>query len=77
MDNRSLLEKLVLDTHSKLSVITADIAAIKADLAEHIKRTHQNEIKIEYLQKNLHWVQGIVAFLGLLGTLAGIWRLLH
>lgn len=53
----------------------SDMSAIKVDLAEHIKRTHQNEIKIDFVQRHVYYVQGAIAFIGLMATALGIWKL--
>lgn len=77
MNNASLLEKMMVEVHKDMSVMIADIAAIKTDLKEHMRRTAVNETKLQYLQKQVFMAQGAVAFIGTVATILGLWKLLH
>lgn len=66
------MEKMIIEIHRELSVMVSDIAAIKVDLKEHIRRTNLHEIEIKYLKKHLYYAQGAIGLIMALGTLLGV-----
>lgn len=76
MDNNNhLLEKLVIEIHKEMSVMVSDIAAIKVDLKEHIRRTNLHEIEIKYIKKHLYYAQGAIGLIMALGSILGVAKL--
>lgn len=67
-------------SENKLDKIAEDIHEIKitlakqhVSLAEHIRRTELLEDKLEPLERRSHMITGVLAFIGLIATLAGIY----
>lgn len=67
-----LLHEIVVSMHRDVSIIAADIAGIKADVKEHIRRTAIAETQIERLQKGMYQAQGAIALITLAGVIFGI-----
>lgn len=82
----SELKKAIIDANDKLDKITEDISEIKvvqasqaADLRYHIKRSDQNEARIEMVEDRLlplietkNKVDGAFKMLGITGTILGL-----
>lgn len=53
-------------------VIKEDLATIKANLSEHMRRTELAEESIKVLEKSIYQAQGAILLIGLLSTVASI-----
>ena len=81
--DKTLIEKTLLDISKEQSATTVCIKEIQKDLKYHIKRTDQNEISIDvlekeqqaesrYTRKHIYIVKGAIGLLVLIGIIAGI-----
>lgn len=61
MTDQELKDKILLDMHKDVGVIKETIAAIRVDVATHIKRSHMLETKIETLEKYFWMMNGATA----------------
>ncbi len=73
MDDQ-LRDKMLIDVHARMAGTEVNIRDIKEDLRIHIKRSNQNEIRIDYVRKHVFYVQGAIALLGIMATIAAIIR---
>jgi hypothetical protein len=55
-----------------LTEIKVDIADIKADRRNHIRRTEINETAIAIMEKAIYRAQGAIMLIGVISTLASI-----
>lgn len=76
--NQDYRDKLLIELSNTMAVNTALMSEVKEDLKEHMKRTHQNEIRVEaaekQIQNTLHFVKkhifavqitvGLITFIG-------------
>ena len=53
--------KMLIELQSGQAVHTSLLADIKEDLRTHIKRSHQNEVAIQYLKKRQYIAEGALA----------------
>ena len=60
--------------HKDVGAMKEDMAAVKVDLAAHIRRTALLESELKFVHQHIMMVKGIGAFLGVLAVLAGIYR---
>lgn len=60
-----------------VSEIKTDIALIKADLKVHIKRSDQNEARIDALQTQSDKIIGAANFIKIVGIMAAIAESIH
>ena len=65
---------IILDIHKDMSTTKSDMAYIKADLREHMKRTAQMEVEVKYLHRQVNLAHGAVALITLAGVIAGIFK---
>lgn len=65
VENLTLLEKMLLEVHKDMNVVVADIAAIKVDLKDHMRRTALLEAELKFIRKQIYMAQGASAFLTL------------
>lgn len=70
----SNIEALIIDIHKDLAVVKADIAALKADMRTHIKRTDILETEVKYARRHVYMVQGAVALLSVIATIVSIYK---
>jgi len=67
-----LQNSLLLRVLEQQTTISSDVSSIKVNLAEHMRRTHQLEVEIKYLHKQINMAHGGVALIGLIGIILGI-----
>ena len=66
------LTKDVSDIKQTVARIETLQAEMKEDLKEHIKRTAQNEGRIESLEENAHQIHGAVKLIAYLAAAVGV-----
>lgn len=76
MDNNELVKDILLDLHKSSAVVQSDIAAMKADLKEHMRRTHILEATQEILKRDVNMAKGAVALLTFSSVVLGILKYL-
>jgi hypothetical protein len=72
MGDSELLKEILLDLHRSMGSVTANLAEVKADLREHMKRTAMLESEIKWIHRQIWIAHGAIALLGILGTLVGV-----
>lgn len=63
--------------NDKLDKICTDIAEIKVDLREHVRRTELLEDSVDELKKQSYQIKGAAAFIKLMGIFAAIAEAVH
>ncbi|MEZ0209254.1 MAG: hypothetical protein ACAH17_03715 [Candidatus Paceibacterota bacterium] len=58
---------------SRLDDLAETSARHDENLKEHMKRSDTNEQAIEMLKSHVNMVNGIIAFIGFVGIVVGIW----
>ena len=66
------LHDLVVRVDDRLDDMAETLVRHDENLKQHMKRSDQNEEAIEMLKAHVNKVNGVAAFLGLLGVIAGI-----
>jgi hypothetical protein len=72
MGDSELLKEILLDLHRSMGSVTANLAEVKADLREHMKRTAMLESEIKWIHRQIWIAHGAIALLGILGTFVGV-----
>ena len=76
MDNRDNARinygELLLELLKDVAAIKAHQMEIKDDLKLHMKRTAQVETELKYLHRQINLAHGAIAFITIIGVLAGI-----
>lgn len=67
-----IIKELMLDLVKGQAVIQADLAAVKADVKEHMRRTAIAETEIKYLHKQVNVAHGAIALVSFVGIVLGI-----
>jgi len=70
--NQADRDKILMDLHAGQAVNAAVLREVKEDLKLHMKRTHQNEIAIEYVRRHVNFVQGALGLVSLIAIIAGV-----
>lgn len=63
MEVQDLIKEILLDVSKDQAVIKADIAAMKVDLKEHIRRTNILESKVAWVNKQIWMFYGALSIL--------------
>lgn len=72
MDDNELMKEILLDVHRGMGILGNDVAAMKADLREHMKRTAILETEIKWIHRQIWIAHGAIALFGVIGTAAGV-----
>lgn len=67
------IHDLLLKMDSRLDDLAETSARHDENLKEHMKRSESNEQAVEMLKRHVHMVNGIIAFVGFVGVVVGIW----
>ena len=67
------IHDLLLKMDSRLDDLAETSARHDENLKEHMKRSDTNEQAIEMLKSHVNMVNGIIAFIGFVGIVVGIW----
>lgn len=76
MDRGNKDRDLALEILKDVTIIREDIAAIKADVRVHIKRTDIIETEIKWLHRQVWVAHGAIALVGFVALLVSIYRAL-
>ena len=79
MDNNTILEKLfdkVESVDKRLDNVDVTLAKQHEQLAEHIKRTAQNETQIKHINRHVYMVEGALKLFGVLSVILGLLKLI-
>jgi hypothetical protein len=72
MDEKKIVTEILLDIHKDVGALCIDVAAVKADLREHMKRTAMLETEIKWLHSQVWLAKGAIAFIALAGIIVGM-----
>ena len=73
-DDKRLQETMLISVVKDVGEVRSDIAEIKVDLREHIRRTAALETKAEFHDRHVWLAYGAIGFLGMIVTLVKIYE---
>lgn len=71
-NNMKFIHDMLVKMDARLDELAVTSARHDENLATHMKRSDANEQSIELLKAHVNKVNGVAAFIGLLGVIAGI-----
>lgn len=71
MEDNELMKEILLDVHRGIGILGNDVAAIKVDLREHMKRTAMLETEMKWIHKQIWIAHGAIIVVTMLGSLIG------
>lgn len=73
MSAEELRQTILLDLHKDVGQIKVTLAEMKVDVAEHIKRSHMLEAKVNSLDRLVWMVHGAWLFAGVVFAVWKVW----